>query len=49
MEETEEYWLPVNKLSYGAPGSLVKGKNYIPSKTGALVYFTIENVETGIK
>jgi len=48
-EETEEYWFPQNNLSYGSPGSLVKGKNYIPSKTGSLVYLTIKNLDTALE
>ena len=49
MEETEEYWFPMNQFSYGSPGSLVKGENYIPSKIGSLVYLTTKNLDSALK
>ncbi|MFC4721324.1 VOC family protein [Geojedonia litorea] len=33
-------WFPSRGEVYGSPGSLVKQETYIPSKEGALLYFS---------
>jgi uncharacterized protein len=39
-------WFPMSEGVTGATGSLVKGEGYVPSKTGTLVYFTVEDLES---
>lgn len=38
-------WFPDNDGAYGATGTLIKEKSYIPSKEGTLVYFMSEDVQ----
>ena len=33
-------WFPNRGEAYGSPGTLVKQESYIPSKEGALLYFS---------
>lgn len=40
MGELEMAWFPMFDESIGATGSLMKNKNYIPSKDGVKIYFT---------
>ena len=39
-------WFPMpDKLSPGATGSLVKAEGYVPSHSGTVVYFTVDDID----
>ena len=40
MGELDMAWFPMDERSMGAAGSLVKHRQYRPSKVGVLLYFT---------
>ena len=42
-------WFHMENNVYGATGSLVKAENYVPSHTGALVYFAVPDIEAVIE
>lgn len=44
MGALEMGWFPMENNVYGATGSLVKAKDYVPSHTGALVYFGVPDI-----
>ncbi len=37
-------FFPMENNVYGATGSLMKADGYVPSKTGILVYFSVEDI-----
>jgi len=41
--------LPRNDEAPGASGGLAKGDVYIPSRTGAIVYFSVDDVDAALK
>lgn len=43
--ELKMAWFPMKEDEIGAPGSLVKGKGYVPSDRGVLIYFTSADIE----
>jgi len=45
MGALEMGWFPMENNVYGATGSLVKMKDYVPSHAGTLVYFGVPNFE----
>ncbi|MFY0601321.1 MAG: VOC family protein [Cyclobacteriaceae bacterium] len=38
-------WFPFNHEAPGATGSLVQGKDYIPSHHGSMVYFIVKEID----
>jgi hypothetical protein len=38
-------WFPMENNAYGASGSLVQAEQYVPSRTGIIIYFSVENIE----
>lgn len=42
-------WFPMNEGIPGATGSLVKGEGYVPSLTGTVVYFTVNDLDAALK
>ncbi len=38
-------FFPMENNVYGATGALMKSNGYIPSRTGTLVYFSVESIE----
>lgn len=42
-------WFPMTMGATGAAGTLAKGEGYTPSKTGSLVYFHVDSIETTLK
>ena len=38
-------WFPMSETGSGASGSLVKGKGYIPSLGGTLIYFSNSDID----
>jgi hypothetical protein len=38
-------WFPMTQDAPGASGSLVQAEGYVPSQTGTLGYFTVEDIE----
>ncbi|HTG00106.1 MAG TPA: VOC family protein [Nitrospirota bacterium] len=42
-------WFPMVQDGPGATGSLVKAENYVPSQTGTVVYFSVEDVEEALR
>lgn len=42
-------WFPMSETGSGASGSLVKGKGYIPTLGGTLIYFSEPAIETALK
>jgi len=39
-------WFPEMMMeAYGATGSLVKGKGYVPSHVGIMIYFSVPDIE----
>ena len=48
LEEMGPYkmaFFPMENNVYGATGSLMKADGYVPSKTGIVIYFSVENIE----
>ena len=37
-------WFPMENQASGATGSLVKGERYVPSHSGVLIYFSVEDI-----
>ncbi|MGD9899983.1 MAG: VOC family protein [Calditrichaceae bacterium] len=42
---TEMAWFPVKLNGTGVTGTLVKAKSYIPSHSGCLLYFQVDNID----
>ena len=42
-------FFPMENNVYGATGSLMKSNGYVPSKTGIVVYFSVEDIEGTLK
>ena len=42
-------FFPMENNVYGATGSLMKSNGYVPSKTGIVVYFSVEDIEDTLK
>jgi hypothetical protein len=38
-------WFPMKEGAPGAAGGLIKGEGYIPSHSGALVYFSVADID----
>ena len=38
-------WFPMKEGASGAAGGLIKGEGYIPSHSGALVYFSVADID----
>lgn len=49
MGEQKMAWFPMKEDEVGAPGSLVKGKGYVPSDKGTLIYFTSADIENACR
>ena len=49
LEEMEDGmhmgWFPMSETGYGASGALVKGKGYVPSLGGPLIYFSETDID----
>ncbi|MCX6126266.1 MAG: hypothetical protein NTV34_16155 [Proteobacteria bacterium] len=41
-------WFPRDKGGVGSTGALVQANGRIPSKSGTLVYLTVENIEEAL-
>ncbi len=41
----EMSFFPMDSTAAGASGSLIRGEGYTPSHEGALVYFSVDNIE----
>jgi predicted enzyme related to lactoylglutathione lyase len=37
-------WFPMENEAPGATGSLVQGERYMPSRSGILIYFSVEDI-----
>lgn len=42
-------WFPMRPEAKGATGSLVKHEAYVPSHHGALVYFTVTDIDAALR
>lgn len=42
-------WFPMTKVASGATGTLIKADGYTPSHAGALVYFSVDDMEGVLK
>lgn len=49
VDSLHMYFFPMNTAGYGSAVALVYGKTYEPSKTGAVVYFTVKNIEASVQ
>jgi len=49
LGELKMAWFPMQQDAPGATGSLVKSNEYTPSHAGALVYFSVEDIEETLK
>ena len=38
-------WFPMEQGATGATGSLIKAEGYVPSETGSMVYFSVNDIE----
>jgi predicted enzyme related to lactoylglutathione lyase len=38
-------WFPMEQGGTGSTGSLIKAEGYVPSETGSVVYFSVEDIE----
>jgi len=38
-------WFPMENNAPGAAGSLVQGEHHVPSGTGIIIYFSVEDIE----
>ncbi|NTU94015.1 MAG: VOC family protein [Chlorobiaceae bacterium] len=38
-------WFPMSESAYGASGSLVKGRGYVPTLGGAVLYFSEQDID----
>jgi hypothetical protein len=45
MPDRTMVWFPSDMNSYGASGSLVKEKTYVPSHSGSVVYFSVKDID----
>src|SRR5256885_14218343 len=45
MESKKMAWFPMKESSPGAAGGLIQGQGYTPSHTGALVYFSVADID----
>ncbi|MCK5833368.1 VOC family protein [bacterium] len=45
MDDNMMAWFPCDNTKLGSCGSLVKMKDYIPSRDGVVIYFTVLNLE----
>lgn len=43
------YFFPMNPVGYGSAAALVYGNTYQPSKQGAVVYFTVKNIDSSVQ
>ena len=42
-------WFPWAEGGEGAAGSLIKAESYVPSYSGTMVYFSVEDIESTLK
>ena len=49
MEMAKMAFFPMGQNEPGAAGSLIKAKDYVPSHHGALVYFSVPDIEGTLK
>jgi len=42
-------WFPMSMDAPGATGTLVKADTYVPSHSGSMVYFTVDDIEATLK
>jgi uncharacterized protein len=45
MGPSQYAMFPIEQGAANAPGAIVKAEGYTPSQTGALVYFSVEDIE----
>lgn len=38
-------WFPMTQSATGATGSLVMGESYVPSHSGTIIYFSVDDIE----
>lgn len=49
VDRLNMYFFPMNPLGYGSAAALVYGHIYQPSKQGAVVYFTVKNIDSTVQ
>jgi len=49
MEEMDIAFFPMEQGTPGAGGMLVKGKAYEPSRTGVVIYFSVDDIEETLR
>jgi uncharacterized protein len=49
MEEYKIAFFPMEQGAPGAAGMLVKGKTYVPSHAGTVIYFSVEDIEEALR
>jgi len=42
-------WFPYHENVHGSTGSLVKAESYVPSYSGSMVYFHVDDIEVTLK
>ncbi|MBD3223188.1 MAG: VOC family protein [Caldithrix sp.] len=45
MGQLKMAWFPMHENAPGATGTLIKAKSYVPSQSGTLVYFSVNDIE----
>lgn len=49
MEPFTMAFFPMADKTYGAAGTLVKGESYVPSHSGTVIYFSVEDIEETLR
>lgn len=49
MEPYTMAFFPMTDGKYGAAGTLVKGESYVPSHSGTVVYFSVDDIEETLR
>ena len=49
MDDRKMAMFPMNEKVFGASGSLVLEKSYVPSHAGTLIYFSVEDIDAMLK
>lgn len=49
VDSLHMYFFPMNSVAYGSTLALVNGTSYTPSVQGAVVYFTVKNIDSAVK
>ena len=42
-------WFPMKQDAIGCTGALIQGESYVPSATGSVVYFSVQDLEESLK